>query len=254
LEWSLVELSGFSGSSRFLEHASDSLSDHGINPVHRCDRDLPLVNVSCSWEKYLAGRSANFRRSVARNLRVSRKLEPRAFPDDGMNLEELFADIESCSSKTWKHGSGTSLAANEVGWAFYRNVMRAYLDDGGVVAVVLYDGARPVAFVFGIVFNEVMYLIKTGYDQSYSSAGPGFRVLSEMMQRAFRRGDVQRVDLDSISGYGDYKRRWATELRRCRDFYLFRRRLPSAGLAVGYRLLRLWRLVGPGSVPDRRSP
>lgn len=199
---------------------------------------VPIVAVEQEWDRFIASKSANFRRSLRRNSGIHH-FQARHFPGDFSDISATFALIDHVSRATWKHGAGTSLAANPTAQAFFQELLATCAASKQAQVTLLLDGNTPVAFMFGIHFHGRLFALKTGFDERYREHGPGFSTMHAFLRETFQRAQVDSVDLDCLSEHGDYKARWATSMEFATDAWCFPRTIKGRVLGWAYQKARL---------------
>ena len=210
----------------------------------------PVLELEGGFEEWLAARSGNFRRQIARARRqleaeggsVGLALEPAA-------VEQATKAFGVLHLRRWHRRGGSGLgesvsalledaAANLVG----RGEMRLW--------VVELDGRPLCVSVFLVVGGEV-YFLNSGFDESRGDLKPGMVALFAAVEDSFARGE-RRFDFGG--GAHPYKLRftsdnapvcWTGMVPRSRRYLLTRMRL--APDQAHWLVARIGRRLSPAS-------
>lgn len=184
------------------------------NAVTSQTYDLPIIGTATSYETYLAGRSANFRKSVKR-ARSRHKTFEITFHDSGAGLVD---EILAVSRSTWKFEAGTAIASSPEVQRFYTGLVAGTFPSAAaqpfVTMVRDQESGEAVAFLLGLIHAGTMFALKMGYDERIRDSHPGFALLEKCVETACARDGIARLDLDALGPHGDYKLRWATEIEK----------------------------------------
>jgi hypothetical protein len=96
------------------------------------------------------------------------------------------------------------------------------------------DG-RPIAFIYGFVFGDTYWAIKTSYDRAHAALAPGTALFHEAVRDAFRCG-LRRFDF--VGHDARWTKEWATGRIRHYDIGLYP---VSPSGAAAYVRDRYWR-------------
>ncbi len=188
------------------------------------------IELTGSWDEYLAGRKRKFRENLRRAERqlaakgeVSYlRLRPQgtAWGDDDPRWD-LYDLCERLAADSWQGDSrdGTTLSHAGVR-PFLRAAHAAAVRAGAADLNLLLVDDRPVAFAYGYQYAGYVFGLRTGYDASLASEGAGTVLFARQIQDSFERGD--RV-FDFGSEYLDCKRHWITRLAPIHHYTYFRR-------------------------------
>ena len=66
-------------------------------------------------------------------------------------------------------------------------------------------GTRPVAALYGFVYNGVLYCYLSGFDPEFEAVSPGVLLLHQVVESAIHEG---LVACDLLRGREAYKYRW----------------------------------------------
>ena len=129
--------------------------------------------------------------------------------------DELFADLDAVSGKTYQRGLGVAFAATPE----QRALAQLELERGWFRAYVLYAHGEPIAFWAGTAWNRTFFVGTPGYDPAYADYSIGTYVLMRVVEDLCADDGIDVLDY----GFGDaeYKRRFGSESWEERDVLLF---------------------------------
>jgi CelD/BcsL family acetyltransferase involved in cellulose biosynthesis len=112
----------------------------------------------------------------------------------------------------WSRGSTGGVFAGERTRNFHRDVVQVLSEGGRVSLDLLKLDGRPIAAIYGFVYEGVYYFYLPGFDPaSFPKASPGLLLLHHRIEQAIREG-ARMVDL--LQGAQPYKLECSTGLRR----------------------------------------
>lgn len=205
-------LDRFSSQSPFLKYCEDNLSRSEYYPYE--DYELAVLNTQMSWEEYLASKSKNFRRTYKRMQESSSSLHAQLYADSNINAEKIIRDICDVNEQSWRNVAGSNFSKDPKRLKFIKNIIQAAAQKETLVASILYDGDKAVAFTLGIISNGTLYALETGYISEYTEQSAGILSYAILMKHAFDVPMIKACDMDSIRANGGYKKRWATAINQ----------------------------------------
>jgi len=157
------------------------------------------ITVGPSFEAYYRSRSASLRKNVEKRRRKAESLygpaELEVWTDAG-RVDEFIRLYSATETSGWKGRAGTSVQLDDPQGRFYRDVLLSAAARGAARMIVLRFGAQAVAQYLAIEEDEVVYLMKTSYDETFSAFGPGvIQRLLTLQWGASRPPPVQRYEI-----------------------------------------------------------
>jgi CelD/BcsL family acetyltransferase involved in cellulose biosynthesis len=130
--------------------------------------------------------ASSFRKNLRRLRRRAEergKLEYRSSRDP-QELERLFDLFMEVEASGWKgdSGQGSAIRCLPRVEAFYRSLMREYSADNACAINILLLNGTCIAGQFCLLTNDLLYLLKIGYHESYSQIAPGYLLLDEVLR------------------------------------------------------------------------
>jgi CelD/BcsL family acetyltransferase involved in cellulose biosynthesis len=180
-------------------------------------RETAMVDLTGSWDEYLAQRSAKFRSNLRRANSAAthcgevtfERYRPLGLPeDDGEPRWAYFDECVELASRSWQAGSttGTTISQPEVR-GFFRELFGAAAQAGTLDINLLRQNGSLIAFTFNLVTDGRITGMRIGFDASAASLSPGRLLLAHSLEDSFRRRDRQ-IDLGSESMH--FKQHWLT--------------------------------------------
>jgi CelD/BcsL family acetyltransferase involved in cellulose biosynthesis len=146
-----------------------------------------LVDTTASVEQYRAGISAKTRSELGRLRRKAERehtLELRPL-GEVTDLEGQFARALAVEASGWKGRAGTAIVCSRETEQFYGDIARAFHAARALrISEMLVDG-DPAAMALSIIHRRRAFTIKFAYDERHRRLGPGFLLLTSMIERCF---------------------------------------------------------------------
>jgi CelD/BcsL family acetyltransferase involved in cellulose biosynthesis len=189
----------------------------GLKPHEGVWKRLAVIEMTGSWEEYLATRTAKFRSHVRRHLRRAERFgrieHVRYRPlgaahGDGDPRWDLYDACVELAQRSWQGSSrdGTTLSHAEVR-AFLRETHGLAAKAGAVDLNLLTLDGWPIAFNYNYHHHGHVSGLRLGYDPRFAHVGPGGALYALCLRDSFRRGD--RI-FDLGEGIGRAKQAWMT--------------------------------------------
>lgn len=112
---------------------------------------------------------------------------------------------------------------------------RALAADGQLRAYVLFDGERPVSYLYCPVKDGVALYAYLGYDPAYMHLSVGTVLQWLVLEQMFNEGGLRYFDF--TEGQSDHKRLFATHQRQCAHVFLVRPTLRNTAIVRGHALM-----------------
>jgi CelD/BcsL family acetyltransferase involved in cellulose biosynthesis len=251
----VIDLQGLPAQGWDRGRTATALAYAGLAPQESAGESAALVDLEHGWDAYWRSRTGRWRQ---RNRLSERRLAQRgtvaylrhrpsgAAGGDGDPRWDLYDACEALAERSWQ---GASLTGNTLSHGrvrpFLRDVHAAAAEAGAVdLNLLLLDG-RPAAFVYGYVWGNEVFHLRTGFDAALTSDGAGSVLIGRMIQDSCRRGD-RRLNLGA--GYLDWKRNWATSIAPTRRVTAYAPASPRA------QALRIKRSLCERLPADRDGP
>lgn len=125
-------------------------------------------------------------------------------PDAAHDGLDVFVDVEASG---WKGpgGTATSLSCKPTSLRFYRDVLQAFgRSEGSRVDVLKIDG-RAAAAQVAVRCRDVWNVLKVGFDETFSSCGPGNILLKSFIEQMIDDSGSSEVSLVTAPSWAE---RW----------------------------------------------
>lgn len=104
-----------------------------------------------------------------------------------------------------------------------------------VRAYILFDGDRPVSYLYCPVTEGVLSYSYVGYDPEYMDKSVGLVLQWMAVQQLFEEGKFRYFDF--TEGSSDHKRLFSTHQRHCANIYFVRRSLRNAAIIHAHAVM-----------------
>jgi CelD/BcsL family acetyltransferase involved in cellulose biosynthesis len=222
-DWDVLELGPMLASPPL--HAIQAQARRlGMRPQVYARKLDPIVVVAGAWEPYYQARSASLRDKIQRGERQLARDGQLTLQEytGGSDLEQRldeFLQLEACG---WKGRQGTAIASDPATRAFYIDLARESAERGWLRLFLLRAGDTLIACDYCIARDNTVHVLKIAYDEKRSRHSPGHVMRKLVLQRMFGQHQPMIYDLMTGGGeHGDYKLRWASEVREYAMLRLF---------------------------------
>jgi hypothetical protein len=187
------------------------------------------ASIPASREEFIFGLGTRTRGKLRRLEARFRAELPDASIRQFSRVAELDAgmlEMERVAERTWQRKLGGGFRATYAERALYelaasKDAFRSW---------ILYDGTKPIAFLNGLIHDDVFVGGFMGYDPDYAKLGPGVFLFSQLISDLCDDERIHHYDLGP--GDSDFKRRFGDESWLETDLLLVR---PSArGLRLNF--------------------
>lgn len=158
--------------------------------------------------------SANRRYTVQRKQRALARAGFARYRhiDKGPDVPVAFDAIVELHEKRWMAKGESGAFTRPRFAAFHRALVPVLAEKGWLSLSLLTLDDRPLAGIYGFVYENRYYFYLSGFDPDIAPhASPGMLLLARRIEQAIDEG-LDRIDL--LHGDVEYKRRWATDIRR----------------------------------------
>ncbi len=197
----------------------------------------PCMCTDGEWQTYLARRSRKFRSCMRYKLNRVKRLGDVVIEriEDGKDLNRCLSTIFDVSSKSWKHGVGTSIPQRPDQVTFYKYITESLGEKGWVRIWLLKYQDGCIAFEYQLVYNGIVYPIRADFDEEYHSISPGSFLEYNIINGAFDDPCIRKYDFGGTNY--KYKLDWTPLVREHVNVAVFNNRLVSRSLGWTERRL-----------------
>ena len=200
-DWDVLELRGVGVDANDCRTTQFVLSENGLSPVMGLLDRCAIVELSGTWDAYLAGRGSKWRNNLRRwrrRLEEAGEVRYERYRSDGGASDPRWDLFEACLSvarRSWQGSSesGTTISHDTIG-AFIRDAHQAAADFGCIDMNLVYLDESPVGFAYNYHYHGNLFGLRIGYDASLKALGIGNVLYANIIKDSFARGDG-RYDL-----------------------------------------------------------
>lgn len=219
--------------------------DEALPRLARCGpflRYVPLqyqhcyIDLGTSFEDYQKKFSSKTRSTINRKIRKytehcggALKWHSYRSPDE---VPAFFALARAVSKLTYQE---KLLDAGLPDTPEFMEHARALAASGKLRAYILFDGERPVSYLYCPVQDDVAVYAFLGYDPAYMHLSVGTVLQWLALEEMFNEGGLRYFDF--TEGQSDHKRLFATHQRQCAHVFLVRPTLRNAAIVRGHALM-----------------
>ncbi len=185
--------------------------------------DSPVLALRGDWSEFWAAQSQRFKKTVRNVVNRIERLGRVSVEELSANAsaDECLRTYASVAARGWKAQLPISLGRNRA-IAHFFDVLTAALHANQQLRLwVLRIDDRPIAAEYHVQDDDVVYALRSDFDDHYRDASPG-AYLNEQIVRTYFERRLRAYEM----GPGDnaYKQRWATGTTALDDFSFFSRR------------------------------
>jgi CelD/BcsL family acetyltransferase involved in cellulose biosynthesis len=182
--------------------------------------DSPYLELAGTWDSYWASLPAKFRSNVRNRLtRVKQIGEPRLEILTGTSaITAALDDVWRLEASGWKEQEGTSIGSDPAVQTFYTRLAERAIDRGWLRLLFLTAGGQRIAVSYSAVYDDRLFLLKTGHDREYHTCSP-FKLLTYFAaQDGYARG---LREIDFLGDTEPWKQEWTPAARAHDWLYVF---------------------------------
>jgi len=196
------------------------------------DQVSPFVALDGTWEAYRQEKRRKWSEAERKERKMGRDHEAILSiveaPDD---LEGQLARGFAVEASGWKGRAGTAIVSSPDTERFYREIAASFAAAGELALSEIRLDGRCVAFDLCLLHQERLYLLKTGFDESFGRLSPGLVLRQLVIRRCFALG-LRTHEL--LGDESEWKARFQTGERRYASLRLMPR-APAEIARFGYR-------------------
>jgi CelD/BcsL family acetyltransferase involved in cellulose biosynthesis len=125
-------------------------------------------------------------------------------------IDRALTDGFRLEASGWKGDQGTAIACDRVLQDRYRALAHAFSARGQLALYFLTVGGERRAFHFGLIEDDVYYVLKPGFDPALSAYGPGHLLVHAVARDLIERGVRE---LDFLGDDAPWKQAWTHRVR-----------------------------------------
>jgi CelD/BcsL family acetyltransferase involved in cellulose biosynthesis len=186
----------------------------------------PYLKMSCDFDKYFAGLSANAR-SHARKVWKRANSKGKVVIKKMTKHSEIINSLDTAfdiSSRSWKGDIGTDMGNTEESRRFYKQLSDVGSKKGWIILWILYLDDAPVAMQFHVIYGGYAFLFRSDFDEKFRDLSPGTVLDFEVLKDYF---NSDLVEYDLCGTNYPYKMRLTNLIRPHKYVYIFNDRTYS---------------------------
>lgn len=154
------------------------------------------IPISGDFGKYHSELSSNFRRQLKRGNKKLQELEEVMFHcrEQTRHLTENMRRFEEVEDAGWKGAESTSIKSVAGSSRFYTIAAERFQNEGWMEWNFIETKDKTIGAHYAVRIKRTLFLLKIGYDESYSVCSPGNLLLEKAIEHATRMGDVDEIN------------------------------------------------------------
>jgi CelD/BcsL family acetyltransferase involved in cellulose biosynthesis len=198
-----------------------------IQASSKCKSELDYNHRACvipligSWNEYLNRQSPRFRKTLRNIINRTQRLGTvevkcyRGSEAAERGLQRLF----SVSNSSWKVMDGVAITSSKARMDFFHDLLRRPDTAGGVQIWFLEINGTPVASEVQVLEREVVYALRSDFDERCGDSSPGTYLQMEILKKLFEAGGYKAYNFGI--GVNSYKTRWTEQCEQLVRFRLY---------------------------------
>jgi len=211
-QWDVLQLTQLPNASPTVAAMRQFAAAQGLPVGTWKSSDSPYLELSGSWDSYWSSLPAKFRSNVRNRLtRVKQFGEPDLeILTDRTAIAAALEDAWRLEASGWKDQQGTSICSDAAVQKFYTLLAERAADSGWLRLLFLTVGGKRIAVSYSAVYDDRLYLLKTGHDREFHTCSP-FKLLTYFAaQDGYARG---LREIDFLGDSEAWKQEWAPAAR-----------------------------------------
>jgi len=215
--WNIIELDEMRADSITTELLRNICSSNGLSYHEEFKYNSWYLPIEQTWEECLAKLKSKTKKEFKRKLNRLERLGDLRL-DIITNLEEINSHLKiylDLYERTWK--------GREKNPELYYKIAEFFSKENSFFLYTLLLNDKPIAYLYSIKMNNILYGIKTTYDPSYYAFSPGIVLFYKSIQSMYDQGDI--IEFEIGRGEEQFKKEWTDLSHKQIKLYLGNRRL-----------------------------
>jgi CelD/BcsL family acetyltransferase involved in cellulose biosynthesis len=219
-EWDVLQLSQLPRESATLTAFASFASAEGLSTGNWASGESPYLELRGTWDQYWNGLSAKFRSNVRNRLTRLSQIGVPDFEmlDDATAIAAARQDSIRLEASDWKEQEGTAITSDPSVQRFYAELPERAVDAGWLRLLFLTVDGRRIATSFSAIYDNRLFLLKTGYDPEFAKCSPFKLLTSFAVQAAYADG---LAEVDFLGDTEPWKQEWTPATRAHDWLYVF---------------------------------
>ncbi len=231
-EWDVLTLSEVPAESSTIDLWNELFDKAGKVGEIVSTTCCPVIRLPGDVETYRAGLGRSRRYTLQRKLKRLQgagRIE-YSYATSPAEIGAALDSLIALHQRRWSTGSSGGVFARDASKRFHREVVQVLSEGGRVSIDLLTLDDRPLAAIYGLMYQGVYYFYLPGFDPAaIPKASPGLLLLYHRIEQAIYDGE-HTVDL--LQGAEPYKLECATHLRRSLTWRYYNRHARALGLKL----------------------
>lgn len=231
-EWDILTLSEVPAESSTIDEWNELFGEAGKVGEVVNTTSCPVILLPEDLHTYRTSLGRNRRYTVQRKtkcLQTAGRVEYSRATSPA-DVEDAFESVVTLHQQRWSSRSGGGVFTDERARRFHRDIVGVLSERGRVSMDLLSLDGRPIAGIYGFVYQGAYYFYLPGFDPDViPKASPGLLLLYHRIEQAIRDG-LTTVDL--LQGAQPYKLEWSTDRRRLVTLRYYNRHVRAAALKL----------------------
>lgn len=174
------------------------VKEHLVRSRSRCGHlrsagttSSPFVEVASRWETYEQSLSSRRRYDYRRGRRVLERfgtVESMLISPTEKEASELLTTAFRVEKRSWKGLSGSAIETSPRMREFFLDLGVAVAAQGRLRLAFLRVNDEPIAMQIALLHADAYWLLKVGYDESWSKVSPGYQLMMDVVRIVHERG------------------------------------------------------------------
>lgn len=197
-DWQVLELRFIEGDAA-ADQTGQAMRDCGFQAYKTVWDRTSVIDLSGTWQEYLAGRTSQWRNNAKRwerklsqhaAIRYVRHRPGGQAAGDVDPRWDLYDIAEEIARRSWQATSfdGTTLCSPSIR-PFLRDMHAVACREGFADLNLLYLDEHPCAYAYNYVYRGSLFGLRVGYNAEAAKHGPGNLLYLKTLQDSFARGD-----------------------------------------------------------------
>lgn len=181
----------------------------------------PYLLFPNSFDTLLESMSSSFSANLRRRYRKLNKIGILSIKHvtNGEQLDSFLEQSFSIEQSGWKGQKGTAIAQDNNTYHFYTKLAHSAAKHNNLSMYFLKLDNKPIAFMYGLVYHGVYYIMKLGYEESFKDCSPGLILLSEVIKCCISEG---LKGCDFLGSNDEWKLKWSKKVHPHNCLFIFR--------------------------------
>lgn len=219
LPWQVLTLINLAPQAASAERLCAAIAGHGHTLRRQALWGCPYLELSDSWESYLASLTPTRRQTLRRKERNLERDHAVTIRDyDGDNLDEGLSHLLMLHDRRWAGEGGGAFQDPSI-TRLHRRFAAELAARGQLWLTTLDVDGKPAAAWYGFTCRDTVYFYQGGRDPRWDRESVGQVLMGAMIRRAIERG-YRRFDF--LRGDDAYKAHWTGSSRSTEEITIFR--------------------------------